>query len=105
MFHARLLSDSHPQAPASIRLYLLSLLSLLFHTARMRQIQTIGTRNGPGNVVFLSSATRRARPAPGHDQQKPPCGAACERNSPGRFGWVRQRILASGGIASDDALG
>ena len=41
MFRATLLSDSRPDAPASFRLYLLSLLSLLFYTPRVRQsIQT-----------------------------------------------------------------
>jgi hypothetical protein len=37
MFRATLLSDSLPEAPASFRLYLLSLMSLLFYTPRVRQ--------------------------------------------------------------------
>ena len=50
IFRATLLSDSRPEGPASFRLYLLSLLSLLLYTPRVREaVRTIGTRHAPGN--------------------------------------------------------
>ena len=52
MFRAAFLSNSRPEAPASFRLYLLS---LLFYTPRSRQsIQAIGTRNGPFRTILAS---------------------------------------------------